>query len=83
MAVRRDRELAQVSGSLAQARRCTDVVQVVNEAAAAERVTWAGGKLTLVWPPEPVFARLHPVILRRMAANLLANATRAAGQKAW
>jgi len=56
----------------------TDVIQVVNEAAAAERLTWAGN-LTLVWPPEPVFTRLHPVVLRRMAANLLANATRAAG----
>ena len=55
-----------------------DVVRVVNEAAAAERVTWAG-ELTLVWPPEPVFTLLHPVTLRRMAANLLANATRAAG----
>jgi K+-sensing histidine kinase KdpD len=56
----------------------TDVVRVVNEAAAAERVTWTG-ELTLVWPPEPIFARLHSVILRRMTANLLANATRAAG----
>ena len=37
----------------------TDVIQVVNEAAAAERLTW-GGNLTLVWPPEPVFTRLHP-----------------------
>ena len=56
----------------------TDVVRVVNDAAAAERMTWAG-ELTLVWPPELVFARLHPVVLRRMTANLLANATRAAG----
>jgi K+-sensing histidine kinase KdpD len=56
----------------------TDVIRVVNEAAAAERLTWAGD-LTLVWPPEPVFVRPHPVILRRMTANLLANATRAAG----
>jgi len=58
--------------------RRTDVVQVVNEAVAAERVTWAGD-LTLVWPPEPVFVPLHSVTLRRMVANLLANATRAAG----
>jgi signal transduction histidine kinase len=57
-----------------------DVVRVINEASAAERLTWAGD-LTLVWPPEPVFTRLHPVILRRMAANLLANATRAAGPR--
>ena len=55
-----------------------DVVRVVNEAAATERLTWPG-ELTLIWPPEPVFIRLHPVILRRMAANLLGNATRAAG----
>ncbi len=54
------------------------VVQVVNEAAAAERVTWAG-ELTLAWPPKPVFVPLHNVTMRRMAANLLANATRAAG----
>jgi signal transduction histidine kinase len=56
----------------------TDVIRVVNEAAAAERLTWAGD-LVLVWPPEPVFVRPHPVILRRMTANLLANATNAAG----
>jgi signal transduction histidine kinase len=56
----------------------TDVIRVVNEAAAAERLTWAGD-LVLVWPPEPVFVRPCPVILRRMTANLLANATNAAG----
>lgn len=56
----------------------TDVVGVVNAAAAAERLTW-GGDLTLRWPPEPVFTRTHPVVLRRMTANLLDNATRAAG----
>jgi signal transduction histidine kinase len=55
----------------------TDVVRVVSEAVAAERVTWAG-EVTLVWPPEPVFVRLQAVTMRRMAANLLANATRAA-----
>jgi len=63
-------------GSLAAGR--TDVIRVVNDAAAAERLTWAGD-LTLVWPPERVFVRPHPVIVRRMTANLLANATRAAG----
>ena len=69
----------EVSGAAApRAPAHTDAVRVVNEAAAAERLTWTGN-LTLVWPPEPVFTRLHPVILRRMAANLLANATRAAG----
>lgn len=56
----------------------TDVVAVINEAAAAERLTWAGD-LILLWPPEPMVTRLHPVMLRRMVANLLANATRAAG----
>lgn len=56
----------------------TDAVRVVNEAAAAERLTWAGN-LTLIWPPEPVAVAPHPVILRRMTANLLGNATRAAG----
>jgi C4-dicarboxylate-specific signal transduction histidine kinase len=59
--------------------RPTDVVEVINEAAAAEQVTWAAGELTLVWPPEPVFVRLHKVTMRRMVANLLANATHAAG----
>lgn len=56
----------------------TDVVAVINEAAAAERLTWAGD-LILLWPPEPMVTPLHPVMLRRMVANLLANATRAAG----
>lgn len=56
----------------------TDAVRVVNAAAAAERLIWAGS-LTLIWPPEPVFIRPNPVILRRMTGNLLDNATRAAG----
>jgi signal transduction histidine kinase len=56
----------------------TDVVRIVNDAAAAERLTWPGD-LTLVWPPEPVATPVHPIILRRLAANLLANATGAAG----
>lgn len=56
----------------------TDVVRVINEAAAAERLTWTGD-LTLFWPSEPIFTPLHPVMLRRMVANLLANAIRAAG----
>ncbi len=56
----------------------TDVIRVVNETAAAQRLTWEGD-LILVWPPEPVAVRPDPVILRRMTANLLANATRAAG----
>jgi C4-dicarboxylate-specific signal transduction histidine kinase len=56
----------------------TDVLGVINEAVAAQRVTWAGD-LTLLWPPEPVFVGLPRVTMRRMAANLLANAARAAG----
>jgi K+-sensing histidine kinase KdpD len=56
----------------------TDVLRVVNAAAAAERLIWPGD-LTLIWPPELVFIWLHPVILRRITANLLDNATRAAG----
>jgi signal transduction histidine kinase len=59
--------------------RSTDVVEVINEAIAVEHVTWTAGELTLVWPPEPVFVPLHKVTMRRMVANLLANATRAAG----
>jgi signal transduction histidine kinase len=55
----------------------TEVVRAVNEAIAVQRVTWAG-EMTLVWPPEPVFVPLRTVAMRRMAANLLANATRAA-----
>lgn len=70
-----------LDGSAGQADRVaggTDAVRVVNEAAAAERLTWAGS-LTLIWPSEPVAVVPHPVILRRMTANLLGNATRAAG----
>jgi signal transduction histidine kinase len=59
--------------------RPTDVVEVINEATAAEQVTWTAGELTLVWPPEPALVPVHKVAVRRMVANLLANATRAAG----
>lgn len=55
-----------------------DIVWVVNQAVATERLTWAG-ELTLRWPPEPVYVWLPEVSLRLAAANLLANATRAAG----
>ena len=55
-----------------------DAVWVVNAAVAAERLIWAGD-LTVIWPSEPVFVRLDPVVLRRMTANLLDNATRASG----
>jgi K+-sensing histidine kinase KdpD len=66
------------AGDATQTDGRTDAVRVVNTAAAAERLLWAGN-LTLIWPPQPVFIRLHPVVLRRMIANLLDNATRAAG----
>jgi K+-sensing histidine kinase KdpD len=56
----------------------TEAIRIVNEAAAAERLIWTGN-LTVIWPPERVFIRPRPVILRRMTANLLDNATRAAG----
>lgn len=56
----------------------TDVLGVLNEAIATQRTTWAGD-LTLLWPSETVFVALPEVTMRRIAANLLANATRAAG----
>jgi signal transduction histidine kinase len=58
--------------------RETDVLGVTMEAVAAQQVTWAGD-LTVLWPPGPVLVGLPRVTLRRMTANLLANATRAAG----
>ena len=71
-------EVAASDAARGGAGRCPDAVQVVNAAAAAERLIWAGN-LTLIWPPEPVLIRMCPVVLRRMTANLLDNATRAAG----
>jgi C4-dicarboxylate-specific signal transduction histidine kinase len=56
----------------------TDVLGVLQETMAAQRTTWAGD-LTLLWPSDPVFVRIPAVSIRRMLANLLANATRAAG----
>jgi two-component system sensor histidine kinase MprB len=56
----------------------TDVLAVTMEAVAAQQVAWAGD-LTVLWPPRPVLVVLPRVTLRRMTANLLANATRAAG----
>lgn len=55
-----------------------DLLQVANETAAAECVTWAG-ELRIVSPDVRVFVAVHPVLLRRMVANLLSNAVRAAG----
>ncbi len=73
-----DNWLETAAGDAARAEGRTDAVRVVNEAAAAERLIWPGN-LTLIGPPERVLIRMHPVILRRMTANLLDNATRAAG----
>lgn len=56
----------------------TELLPVITEAVAALQVTWAGD-LTLLWPPGPVFVWLPRVTMRSMAANVLANATRAAG----
>ncbi len=56
----------------------TDVGQAAKEAAAAQWLTWAG-EISLVGPAEPVCVAIHPVVLRRIAANLLDNAARAAG----
>lgn len=70
--------LETAAGEAASTAGRIDAVQVVNEAAAAERLIWAGN-LTLIWPPEAVFIRMCPVALRRMTANLLDNAIRAAG----
>jgi signal transduction histidine kinase len=56
----------------------TDLLQVVREDIAAQCVTWAG-QVRIVNLAEPVLTAVHPVPLRRMVANLLSNATRAAG----
>jgi signal transduction histidine kinase len=55
-----------------------DLLPVTNEAVAAERLTWAG-KVKVTTPAGPVVTSVHSVLLRRMIANLLSNATRAAG----
>lgn len=55
-----------------------DVLGTVSDAVTAERLTWSG-ELILEWPPEPLFTPVHPVLLRRMTVDVLANATQAAG----
>lgn len=62
--------------------RPADLVEVINEAIAAEDVTWPAGEHILACPPQRVFVPLHKVTVRRMVANVLANATRSAGPAA-
>jgi signal transduction histidine kinase len=56
----------------------TELWQTVSDALATERVTWPG-EARIAGLAEPVFVAIHSVLLRRMAANLLNNAMRAAG----
>jgi signal transduction histidine kinase len=55
-----------------------DLVRVASDVAAAERMTWPG-EVRMVSQPSAVFTDVHPVLLRQMVANLVGNATRAAG----
>jgi signal transduction histidine kinase len=55
-----------------------ELVRVASEVAAAERMTWPG-EVRMVSQPSAVFTDVHPVLLRQMVANLVGNATRAAG----
>jgi signal transduction histidine kinase len=56
----------------------TDLLRVTSEAVAAERLTWAG-EVKLMTTAGPVSTLVPSALLRRMVANLLSNATRAAG----
>lgn len=56
----------------------SDLGRVVQEAVVAETTTWTGS-VNVVWPGESLRVGVHPVVLRRMVANLLGNAARAAG----
>lgn len=67
------------SGRLDDPGSCqTDLHQVAYEAVASERVTWPGDT-KIIGVAGPVLVAVDSVPLRRMVANLLANATRAAG----
>jgi len=55
-----------------------DLARVVSEAVAAGCVSSQVG-VNVVWPAEPVHASVHPVVIRRIIANVLDNAIRAAG----
>jgi signal transduction histidine kinase len=58
--------------------RVLDLTSLASEAVESELVTYAG-RLDLAWPDAPVLTRGSRVTIRRMIANLLSNATRAAG----
>jgi signal transduction histidine kinase len=57
---------------------CADLARIISEAATAEHVT-SSVEINVVWPAEPLHVSVHPVALRRIMANLLSNAARAAG----
>jgi len=58
--------------------RLTDLRQLAEEVATAERVTY-GGELAVVPTAEPVLVCVNRLDARGIIANLLSNATRAAG----
>ncbi len=58
--------------------RVTDLRQLADEAATAERVTYSGD-LEVVPDAEPVLVRVNQLDVRGIISNLLSNATRAAG----
>jgi signal transduction histidine kinase len=70
--------LQQVGGLDAPWAGRADLGQVACEVAGAERTTWPG-TMKLISRPAVIFAEVHPVLVRRMVANLVGNATRAAG----
>ncbi len=55
-----------------------NLASIIAEAVAAECVT-NPAEVNVLWPAEPVHVSVHPVILRRILANVLSNAARAAG----
>jgi K+-sensing histidine kinase KdpD len=56
----------------------TDLARVVSETVGAACVGSPAG-VNVVWPAKPVHASVHPVVIRRIMANVLDNAIRAAG----
>lgn len=57
----------------------TDLARVVSETMAAAGCVGHTVGVNVVWPTEPVHASVHPVVIRRIMANVLDNAIRAAG----